>query len=242
MMNRSKTRSFLTAAIILFSLLTLLIPDSHVKAQTKITGENIHQQLKKENIEIPFVDRDGDGINDLLQNGWGLRFLRQYKNRRAVWNQMMNDEQSGKLVDTDGDGVPDTQVRELAREQMNILIDTDNDGTGDTPFRQYMKNMMKGLVDSNGDGVPDTPLGEYMRKQFQMLDQNGDGIPDELTPEQISLHIKEMHEWMKQIRDNIMSGESPFIDENGDGIPDNLPAGLLGWLHRHKKGKGIGGF
>lgn len=177
----------------------------------------IQEQIKNMNIEIPFVDRDGDGINDLLQNGWGLRFLRRFKNRGAVWTQMMENEEFGNtLIDTDGDGVPDTSLREI--------------------FQKRMEQRM----DSNGDGVFDTVWGEFMKRRFELFDLNGDGIPDELTPEQIREHFQEMREWMQMMRENLKNGLPAFVDEDGDGIPDNLPQGF-GWMKRHKgKGK-IGG-
>ncbi|MCP4726416.1 MAG: hypothetical protein GY863_15330 [bacterium] len=240
-MKKLKKTLLSITLIIALSAIGILWINSDILAQVNLTQTDIQKQLRKENVEIPFVDRDGDGINDLLQNGWGLRFLRQYKNRREAWNQIMeNGENAGKMIDTDGDGIADTPMQGKFRGHMNELIDTDGDGVADTAFRDYMKTLMHGLIDTNGDGVADTPIGEYMRRQFQLLDQDGDGIPDELTGEQIRENMKQMREWRRQIRENLKNGLPAFTDENGDGIPDNLPAGF-GWIGRHKKGKGIGG-
>lgn len=198
-------------SIVLTVVLTLIgiaWVNGEIIAQVKTGQSSVQEQLNNINIEIPFVDKDGDGINDLLQNGWGLRFIQRYKNRRAVWNQMNQDgERGNQLIDTDGDGVPDT------------------------PFREYMRNFMQQQMDTDGDGIPDTPWGEHMRRRFQMFDLDGDGIPDELTPEQIRQHFQEMMEWRRQMRENLMNGLPAFTDADGDGIPDNLPPGF-GWMRR----------
>jgi len=230
-MRRIKMNNLLIPVL---SLLVIVMISSSANAQDN--SQDIEQRLKDLNIRIPFVDRDEDGINDLLQSGWGLRFLQRYENRRAVWNQMMEEnEQGGKMIDTDGDGVADTPLRQMARERMHELVDSDGDGTPDTPFREYMRGVLGGKIDTDGDGVGDTPLGQYMRKQFQVFDQDGDGVPDELTPEQIRQHFQEMNQWRQQIRDNLKNGLPAFTDEDGDGIPDNLPEGI-GWMRRRGRG------
>ncbi|MFC1728926.1 hypothetical protein ACFL6I_01200 [candidate division KSB1 bacterium] len=199
--------------VVFLSVCGIVWINSDLFAQENTKGQTVINQMQELKIEIPFVDRDGDGINDLLQSGWGLRFVERFKNRRAVWEQMMSDDEHGAfLVDTDGDGVPDTPVRDMMREHMNQLIDTD------------------------GDGVPDTPLRQHLQRHFQMFDQDGDGIPDEMTPEQIRQQLQEMRDWRQQIRQNIMNGLPAFTDENGDGIPDNLPDGF-GWMNR-RRGRG----
>lgn len=197
--------------IAVLALIGILWINSDILAQDKTVQPPVQQQLRELKIEIPFVDRDGDGINDLLQNGWGLRFMQQYKNRRALWDQMMeNDEKGNQMIDTDGDGVPDTPVRNLIQERMREQIDTD------------------------GDGITDTPWREHLRRRFQFFDQNGDGMPDELSPEQIRQHLREMQQWMEQMRNNLRNGLPAFTDADGNGIPDNLPQGF-GWMRRHKK-------
>lgn len=194
-----------TGFILLLTLAGLLWINSNLFGQENETRTRIQlrEQLKDMNINLPFIDRDGDGINDLMQSRLGLKFMERIRNRKAVWDQLLT---KGKIeenfVDTNGDGKPDTAFHELMRSKMNELIDSD------------------------GDGTPDTPLREYMRKQFQTFDQDGDGIPDDLTPEQIRQHMEEMRQWHQEIMERIKQGLPPFIDENNDGIPDNMPEGF----------------
>ena len=171
--------------------------------------------------ELPFIDRDGDGVNDFLQSGWGLRFQ---KNRKSSQMQeKMMEKFNPVLVDTDEDGVADT-----------YYIDTDNDGEVDISLHDYLEATreerrgerqakMQELVDTDEDGVPDTPLYQHLRQQFGTFDRDGDGKPDAATPEEIRQHLREMQEWRKQVQQRINQGLSPFVDEDGDGIPDNLP-------------------
>lgn len=57
------------------------------------------------------------------------------------WWDGRQEEARPHLIDTDGDGIPDTPASDL--------VDTDGDGVDDTPGNV--------LVDSDGDGIPDTP-------------------------------------------------------------------------------------
>ncbi len=164
-------------------------------------------------IRIPFIDKDGDGINDLLQNGWGLKFIQRFKNRRAVWSEMNKDGEKG-----------------------NILIDTDNDGKPDTTLRDVLKEKMDQLVDTDGDGKPDTPLREHLKRKFQMMDVDGDGIPDELSAEEIRRQLQEMKEWRKNVKNNLINGRPAFTDKDGDGKPDDMPA-FFGRLWSRKAGR-----
>jgi len=208
-MKKQTIQLILVAAVFLMGT---LISQGTLSAQQDLT--DVKKQLRDMNVEIPFVDNDGDGINDLLQNGWGLRFLRNYQRRMSMWNELnIEGNKEENLVDTDGDGVPDT------------------------PFHQYMRGQMNQLVDTDGDGEPDTPLRQHLRKRFQTFDLDGDGIPDECTPEQIREMMQANRQWRKQIRDQLLNGEDPFVDADGDGVPDNLPP-FLGMQRRHKGGKG----
>lgn len=160
-----------------------------------------------EEMRIPFIDRDGDGVNDMLQNGWGQRFMQRYKKRQQVWEQLNVDiikGEDGPKVDTDGDGVGDVDVREFMKSKMDELIDTD------------------------GDGKPDTALKDYLGRRFKAFDANGDGLPDNITKEQIREHRQQMLEWRNEIRERLRQGQSPFPDEDKDGVPDNLPP-RFGW-------------
>jgi len=169
-----------------------------VTAQEK---EKINKKLKEYQITIPFIDRDGDGINDLVQSGWGLKFLEQFKNRGVIWDQLIipgKDEE--QLVDTDGDGEPDTS------------------------FREYFSSKMSQPVDTDGDGKLDTPLQEHMRKRFQSFDGNGDGIPDPVTPEQIREYMEDMREWRSLIKSRLLQGAEVFGEQDGTGIPKSFPS------------------
>lgn len=162
--------------------------------------------------DIPFVDRDGDGVNDLLQHGWGLRFRERHKRlREGLENQRENREP--------------------------FLIDTDNDGEPDTPLREYMRNQMRAkmdeLIDTDDDGTPDTPLRDYLRQHHGTFDQDGDGIPDAGTPEQIRQHLQTMRQWRMQMTQQLLEGLN-LPDEDGDGWPDGLPQPFRGRGKMHR--------
>ena len=171
-------------------------------------------RFREQGIEIPFIDHDGDGINDLLQNGWGLRFLNRYKKRQELWD-LLNVE--------------------IIRGEEGMMVDTDGDGIGDIAFRDFMKGKMDELIDTDGDGIPDTPMRDLLGRRFKAFDRNGDGLPDDISREEMREMMRQMHEWRSGVRDRIHQGLPPFIDEDGDGVPDNLPNGF-GW--RGQKGKG----
>lgn len=166
-------------------------------------------------VEIPFIDRDGDGINDLLQHGWGLRFMERYKKRQLVWEQLNV---------------------EIIKGEDGVMVDTDGDGVGDISIRDFLKEKMDTLIDTDGDGTPDTALKDFLGRRFRAFDKDGDGIPDEISRKELKKMMQKMKEWRKEIRDRIRQGLPPFIDENGDGIPDNLPEGFR-WRGFKRGGK-----
>lgn len=157
------------------------------------------------NFNLPFIDRDGDGINDLLQNGWGLRFAERFKQRQALWDQLNI---------------------EVVRGEGGLMVDTNGDGVGDVPFRDFMKEKMNELIDTNGDGVPDTPLKDYLGSRFKAFDRDGDGLPDEFSREEFKTLVQGMRQWHQEVRDRIRQGLPAFVDADGDGIPDGLPGGF----------------
>ena len=161
-------------------------------------------------MNMPFIDRDGDGINDVLQHGWGRRFVERYKKRQKIWEQLNV---------------------EIIKGEDGPQVDTDNDGVGDIALREYMKSKMDEKIDTDGDGEPDTALKDYLGRRFKAFDADGDGLPDEISKEKIREHMKRMQEWRQEIRDRVRRGLPAFVDENGDGVPDNLPAGF-GWRGR----------
>lgn len=193
----------LLSLVPVFAAMTFLNLDAFAQDQNP---PSVPDRMKDLDIEIPFIDRDGDGINDLVQNGWGLRFLNRYKKRQELWD-MLN-------------------VEIVKGEDGKRMVDTDGDGEGDIAFRDFMAEQMERLIDTDGDGVPDKPLREYLGRRFQSFDGDGDGLPDEFTREKMKAFIDEMKEWRKHVRDRMNQGLPPFVDENGDGIPDNLPPGF----------------
>ena len=217
-----KNKIFYAGTILGLTILGLLWIHYDIFAQD--TPENETTTTEK---EIPFIDRDGDGINDIYQRGWGLGFSKDRNVGRM--GDKIKEQLKPELVDTDNDGTPDTPY-----------VDTDNDGVVDTPLHDYLeatrearqaeraefREKMNELVDTDNDGVADTPLYQLIRNQFRMFDQDGDGKPDVATPEEIRKYMEEMKEWQEQMRERIHQNLPPFIDEDGDGVPDNLPARL----------------
>lgn len=137
--------------------------------------------------DIPFIDRDGDGINDISQNGWGLRFVEQQEKRQLVWDQLNVEvirTEEGAMVDTDGDGVGDVTLSAYMQENKDTLIDTDGDGTPDTAIREYLWNgrgQHLNLDDCDGtgnvDGETNGPAWRGGQGQSQGQGQgNGQGM------------------------------------------------------------------
>jgi hypothetical protein len=186
----------LSMLAIVFGL--VLVWQTHLAAQSAAAGTAV---------ALPFIDRDGDGINDMLQNGWGLRFMERYKKRQLIWEQLKAQIVQG----LDGAGT-----------------NTEGGAQGDKQVREFMQQKMNELVDSNGDGAADISLGDFMAQQFKSFDRNGDGIPDDISKDEILKSMNEMREWRHEIDDRLRQGMPPLVDENGDGIPDDLPEGL-GW-------------
>ncbi len=216
------TRYFVILAVVIllgFAMFTGSAFAQEDQAPAEKAQENA-DRLDNSEINIPFIDRDGDGINDMLQNGWGLRFMNRYKKRQALWDQLNV---------------------EIVVEDDEKLVDTDGDGEGDIPFREYLKEKMDELIDTDGDGEADTPLRDLLRKRFQTFDRDGDGLPDEFTPEEIRRYMQEMRDWRNQVRDRVSRGQPPFIDENGDGIPDHVPGGPGGPGRGRPGNRGRGG-
>lgn len=188
-------------------LLALFIMNSKASAQETNATLSVD--------EIPFIDRDGDGINDLMQQGWGLRFVERFKKRQKVWN-LLNSE--------------------LTRGEEGAMIDSDGDGVGDISRHDFMKTKLDELIDTDDDGIVDTPLKDYLGKIFKAFDQDGDGLPDEITKEEFRQLVQDMRQWRKEVRDRLRKGLPPFVDEDGDGKPDNIPPGHA-WGKGKDKGK-----
>ena len=183
-----KSKFYLIALTISLVIIGLIYVNSDIFAQ-----ENGNQD-PKENIpeDIPFIDRNGDGINDGLQYGWGLRFLQRHKMRQKIKEGLNLDgkgdksmrefmqERMDELVDSNGDGVindNDVTLRELMHQRFGTF-DRDGDGKPDvgtqhmkemSQWRQQMQERMKNgfapYIDENGDGFPDFPDGPAMRRR-----------------------------------------------------------------------------
>jgi len=203
---------FLLPALAIF-ILGLFFSSGNLSAQEVAQDATVDDPSNDTSIEIPFIDRDSDGINDLLQNGWGLRFLERYKKRQLVWEQLNV---------------------EIIRGEQGMKVDTDGDGVGDIAFHDFMKEKMNELIDTDEDGEKDTPLKEYLARRFKSFDNNGDGLPDDLSREEMRAQMKEMREWRQEIRDRIRQGLPAFADEDENGIPDNIPDGFS-WRGYKKK-------
>ena len=171
-----------TAAMILLGLIwvntALFAQETDPADPAEVTGDH-------PNLRDHFIDRDGDGINDVFQRGLGLRMGRKGRGRGADGT---GPGRAGGVrigVDTDGDGVVD-----------QIMIDTDGDGVGDISLKDHLAQRME-LLDRDGDGNPD-PLSreelqahiDAMREWRQsvhehidqgltpFVDEDGDGVPD----------------------------------------------------------------
>ena len=71
-----KQKIIIVAITIGIVILGILWINSDLLAQ----DNNDAEQPDEKN--IPFIDRDGDGINDFLQHGWGLKILERHKQRQ----------------------------------------------------------------------------------------------------------------------------------------------------------------
>lgn len=207
----SKTKQLLTA-IFALTLLVLFVPQG-VFSQEEGNGSGNGKGYMG---NVPFIDDNGDGINDLMQSRWGLRFIKRQAIRNAIWDQLNVEivfQDDTRWVDTDGDGVGDIQLHDY----INSLLDTDGDGQADITLREYLGLGGRGInVDTDGDGTFETPLHQYIQEQLditivgelgdKMVDTDGDGVGD------IAL------------RDYIVD----LLDTDGDGTPDITMREYLG--------------
>lgn len=158
-------------------------------------------------LEEVFVDSDGDGVPDHLDECPDMPGLKEFKG----------------CPDTDGDGVPDHL--DACPDVAGLKIydgcpDTDGDGIPDhlddcpdvpgTVANRGCPEDTKEL-DSDGDGIPDhlddCPYDKGPKETNGCPDRDGDGIPDHLDkcPDKPGLKIYE-----------------GCPDTDGDGIPDHL--------------------
>lgn len=100
------------------------------------------------------------------------------------------------LVDTNGDGTPDTAQINVDNPQ-NVELSSDDN------LRMPITNPQS--YDRDGNGVPDF-----------MDDLNGNGIPDSMEDRNNNGHPDSLEDWDGN---GIVEG---FEDENNDGIPDHI--------------------
>lgn len=110
------------------------------------------------------ADSDGDGINDgddPFPNG----------------SSEEDTDNTPTTVDTDNDGLSDSDEVEIGLDPTNA--DTDNDGVndGDDPF----PNDASASIDSDNDGVSDN-RDEFPNDATETSDLNGDGLGDNADP------------------------------------------------------------
>lgn len=83
------------------------------------------------------------GIAQKKKGGTKLSPILQTLAADAINVQSQLGQKANKMIDTDGDGIPDTPAGKM--------VDLDKDGKADTPAGQ--------LVDTDNDGIADTPAG-----------------------------------------------------------------------------------
>ena len=140
------------------------------------------QSTPAENLEIPFFDRNGDGVNDLLTSGRAIGLLNRIQRSRQMNN--LTDEEKKAIREAHLNmTVEEKQAlmaerqnllkewlnmtveerEQLLTEKFNQMIDTDNDGVADTKLGELFNKRRFGFIDKDGDGKPDRGIGSRMR-------------------------------------------------------------------------------
>ena len=138
-------------------------------------GGNVYAQENPGDIlEIPFIDRDSDGINDMLQHAWALRILDRIERRQEFQN--LSDEEKQALRDqrqnmTEEERQAFREERQAKHEQWLNMTEEER--------AQLLNEKFNQMVDTDNDGVADTKLGTLLQdRKFRVLDEDGDGMPD----------------------------------------------------------------
>jgi hypothetical protein len=166
---------------------------------------------------------------------------------------ILDIDEGGGSVDTDGDGVPDTEdtdsdgdgipdsVEAGDAEPMTPPVDSDFDGIPD--FRDLdsdadtIRDSDEGVADVDGDGIPNyrdlDSDGDYLQDFFEAgdsdlmtgpFDHDGDGTPDYLDLDSDNDTILDVDEGNL---DTDTDGTYDYLDldSDGDTIPDREEAG-----------------
>jgi hypothetical protein len=119
-----------------------------------------------------------------------------------------------ELVDTDGDGIPDTPAREVDADGDGISNqdegEGDTDGDGIPDFEDQ---------DSDGDGISDAEEAGDGEVSTPPIDSDGDGIPDYLDEDSDGNGIPDAQEGNGD-HDGDGLIDSSDMDDDGDGISD----------------------
>jgi len=223
--------------LIIFSLWYFIIPGDQLKSQVNPKAEVPYkrgfQDLDHDGINDFFVDRDGNGINDVT----GVSYLHAFD-----FQDKNNDGINDLWVDEDGDGVND-RLSEIEKKQTK-WIDANGDGLMDMESSQFSEKALKAHVldvdqdgrnDITGEKITGEDLNGYRFgcvyeergiKTEDFKDSDGDGIHDRFMQ-----LVKD-----QQYKDRQMDY---FLDIDGDGVSDDRGLGRL--LGREKsKGRGQG--
>ncbi len=165
------------------------------------------------------TDSDNDGLSDTLESGLNGNAdagdsVSSGDNAGSGNNAESGDTNisagsTGRLTDTDGDGIPDLRDRDSDNDGTDdaaeLNIDTDSDGVPDYQDRDANGNGIDDQVerssDTDGDGIPD----------WRDVDNDNDGVPDGIDG----------------YTDTDSDGLPNYIDtdSDGDGISDTIEAG-----------------
>ncbi len=158
-------------------------------------NSNVYSQ--EDPIKIPFRDRNGDGINDLIQSYMGARILNRIQQRQELGN--LSEEERQELREK-RQNMTEEERQKLFEGRKQLLEDWEG---MDLEERQKMlEGKFNEMVDTDNDGTPDTKLGAlFQNRNFRMFDKDGSGKPD-MTRE-------EFRERMKEMRAKRLQGQEP---------------------------------
>ena len=140
-----KIKTIIKRRIYLVVLAVGFIIGINTNTNSIFAQENDKKKTEKNSKEkILFIDKDGDGINDILQHGWGLKLLLN-KNKSAEEQNLNPDNKSGEII---------------------IKSDNKSCVSYEDEINQYIKTF-----DKDGDGKPDVGSIEEIRRYLKELKQ-----------------------------------------------------------------------